>query len=150
MPRPKKPATALDFVMKSLAAREQTAFQLREKLARKEFPAAEIDAALEKVVELGFLSDERWLENWLRERAALRPAGKRQLLFLARRAGISEELFEKGWEAAELEESQLARAAAESFLRRKGGADREKLARHLAGRGFGWGEIREVLGEQGL
>jgi regulatory protein len=125
--------TPLQTLLRLLSARERTASDLRARLARKGFPPLDIEKALARAVELGYVDDlraarlkaRRWVERGLPRAAielALRDAGVGPAAIAATMAEAPEE-------------RQLAQAALVWRFRRRSPAP-EKAARYLAGRGF--------------
>ncbi len=144
--RPK--ITAQECALRLLSARDRTVFELRAKLQNKDFPPAEIDTVMSNLQETKVISDARFVENYLREMTNLRPCSLSQSQFRLRARGIAPELVIEKWQELALSEEELAQKVTQIKLRVLQKNDpkfREKLARHLAGRGFSWGIIQKIL-----
>lgn len=127
-----------------LAAREKTEAQLRAALARRGYPPAEIDEAVARLLELGFLDDRRAAEALARAGLSAhqsRAATARKLGAL----GLADDVATAAVEATARELGQLDEHAARALLARRR-LTGVKAARFLAGRGFDEALIRAVVG----
>jgi regulatory protein len=64
--------TAVDSGLRYLAARAHSRLELRRKLARKGYEADEVEAALQRLAELGYLDDAAFARGLVRRRSASR------------------------------------------------------------------------------
>ena len=128
-----------------LGRRMYSESELRGRLADRGYTDEEIDEAVEKLKEYGFLDDAAYAAA-LVERAAAKNQSKKALLFELNRRGIDRETAMDAAEAL-----PGASDALDELIRvRLKGAipDRaltEKTYRYLAGKGFAPGEIRAAL-----
>ncbi len=134
--------------MDLLARREHARAELARKLRQRDFSADEIDAALDRLAQEGLLSDARFAEAYVRQRAGKGFGPIR----------IRHELAERGVDAALIDaalvpwaEQWLAIAAAQ-WEKRFGVAPedakaRAKQQRFLQYRGFGFDIIREIISD---
>lgn len=129
-----KAASALDVVTKLLSGRDKTRAQLRAALERKGFGVEEIEAALRRVVELGYVDEARVArrkagdllgEGWCGEALTAR-LGALGLDAQTIDSAVAEARAELGW-------NESAAAQALISKRRLEGV---KAARFLASRGF--------------
>jgi regulatory protein len=127
-----------------LGRRERTAAALRAALLSKGHPEEEVDAALERVRELGYLDDARVAQA--RARREL-PEG-RSRADVARRLvahGVGADVAEQAAEDAAHELGHDDEAAARALIARRR-LTGVKAARLLASRGFDEALIRRVTG----
>ncbi|WP_018988422.1 recombination regulator RecX [Aromatoleum toluclasticum] len=133
--------------LRHLARREHSRAELVRKLA-PHGSAEEIDEVLDRLTELGLLSDHRFAEAWVRSKAA-RFGTARLRRELAQR-GVGRDTIDAALDG-EAVEDDIERARA--LWRGKFGATpadaREwaRQARFLQGRGFGTDVIRKILKE---
>lgn len=148
---PDKPS-AYDKALDLLARRSHFRRELGAKLAARGYPENEIDAALDRLAERGFVDDRETARQWLEARLARGPEGRRRLSAeLIRRGADSEVIDEVLAEQLPEDDRPAAREAAERWLRRRAGEPRpDALARHLERKGFAPGTIRGLLEELGL
>ena len=140
-----------------LASRARSAFEIRQRLRRKDYPEDAIDYALSELERLGYLDDRAFAEMFVRDRLNLRPRGSRLLMRELRAKGISEEIaksvIEEALVANESSDSEVALELAKKWLaRQKAPADaaaRMKLERRLYGqlarKGFGGDAIQDSM-----
>lgn len=60
--------SAKSVAVRLLSRREHSAFEIRDKLAKREFDDGEITQAIAELIEGGWLSDERFAEAYIRMR----------------------------------------------------------------------------------
>ncbi|MDA1001607.1 MAG: regulatory protein RecX [bacterium] len=129
-------ATALRI----LTRRSHTRFEIFQKMRQRGYPAAEVNALLDRFTRYGYLDDARAARSRVRYRLESRPVGRRLM---------GKELIEKGVPADVREtildefyagdtEHELAFDAARRKRKSGGDArkDRERLLRFLERRGF--------------
>jgi regulatory protein len=134
--------SALDAVLRCLSRREHSQKELRDRLKRQGHAPEKIEEALERAVEMGYQSDERFARSLVRFKGARK--GNRQLNQLLNQHRLPKEMVE---EALEQGESELTRAVA--TMRRFEGktpdpALRQKVTRFMVGRGFGFDVIKKA------
>ncbi|MBB6481142.1 regulatory protein [Spirochaeta isovalerica] len=126
-----------------LSRAEQSSGGLFLKLKKKGFSDAVCRQAVDRVVELGLLDDERFATFWLESRLRQHPEGRNILYqgLLAR--GVAAESAKEALSRVVKEDVMLqAVLKAGSKLSRRYGSDEGKLRRALLRRGFSQGEIR--------
>jgi regulatory protein len=135
--------------MNWLARREHSLAELREKLAKREFPPEAIEAAVAGLAADGLVSDERFADSLIAVRIR---TGKGPLRIRGelKQRGVSAELIRLHMDKAGADWDQLAREVRE----RKFGAEvpedfkeKAKQMRFLEYRGFSGEQIRAALGE---
>lgn len=135
------------LALRHLARREHSRAELAKKLSAHG-EAAEVEAVLDRMQELGLLSDRRFAESYVRSRAER--LGRRRLEYELAQRGVDPEGIESAL-TAELEGSEVERAR--QLWQRKFGqtaGDRKewaKQARFLTARGFSADVVRKVLKE---
>ena len=134
--------------MDLLARREHARLELRRKLMQRDFPADEVDAALDRLEADGLLSDERFAEVFVRQRAG-RGYGPLRIRQELRERGVDDGVIAAA--LAPWAEQWLAVAARQHekhFGRQPEDAkERARQQRHLQSRGFGFDIIKEVISE---
>lgn len=135
--------TAMTDALAMLARRDLSSAGLRKKLRSKGHPAGEVETAVERCLEWGYLDDHRFGRGRLQARLGRRPAGlrdsvrdlQRQGLTATMSATVAEEVYdEAGGEPAVLED------AFERWVSRHGEPDDIRAAKrcfdHLMRRSF--------------
>lgn len=130
-----------------LARREHTRQEIRDKLAQRGLEAEVVTGVIETLLKDGLLSEERFAEQFVRQRVE-RGDGPLKIRIEMQRRGVEEEQVELQLEAVEADWRELA----ENARRKRFGdeipaeyAERARQARFLQGRGFGMEQIRRVL-----
>ena len=139
--------TALDSGLRYLAGRPHSRLELRRKLARKGFEPDEVDAALGRLTELGYLDDDAFARGLIRRRSANR--GPAALAAELGSKGISRE----GVAAALAEVSPDAQLEAATRLAERLYANRpvpgykemlDRIGSKLVRRGYSGSVVREA------
>lgn len=137
-----------------LSYRPRTAQELKRRLARKDFPDDVAAATVDELEAKGLVDDSAFAESFVRDRARLRPRGRRRLLQELRAKGVdratAESVIGDVLDEEGTSEVELARAAAARWSPKAGeepAAARRRLYGFLARRGFGADSIRTVMEE---
>jgi len=143
---------ALDAALRLLGVRQRSVFELAGKLKDKGFSGDDIDRAIERLKEAGYLDDEAFAKALASSRARNKSWGPAKIAQDLLKRGIDKETVRGAVALACPEEEGLAKAALEKWLRRnKGLSDRqekEKAFRHLSARGFSPSAIWKAFGRQ--
>ncbi|NTV09604.1 MAG: recombination regulator RecX [Zoogloea sp.] len=141
-------ANLRERALRLLATREHSRAELARKLAAHGTPD-EISEILDRMTELGFLSDERFAAAFVRSKAAR--FGTQRLRFELARKGVADELIAAAL-ASESGSDDLARARevwARKFDERPGDPKEwARQARFLQSRGFSTDIICKILKER--
>lgn len=136
---------ALTFV----AYRPRSEREVRDRLRRRDFAPAAIDAAVEKLRGWNYLDDRAFAEYWVENRAEHAPRGRRALEAELRAKGVDRNVTGDVLEGIDLGEENAALELARKRQPRLSALDeptqRRRLAAFLGRRGYGWDVIRPVL-----
>ncbi|HHY44841.1 MAG TPA: regulatory protein RecX [Firmicutes bacterium] len=143
---------ATDYALGVLSRRRVSRGQMRESLRRKGYSDTEAETAIAKLVEWGYLDDKSYSREILRSMLAACPIGRRRAVFELTRKLFDKQLIEEAVDEvfAGLGEEELAALAARKYLSEKKSVlttekERERLARWLQRRGFGYEAISSAL-----
>ncbi|HIE08029.1 MAG TPA: regulatory protein RecX [Desulfarculaceae bacterium] len=145
---PKAPVTAWWKAQELLARRAHGKQELINKLKLRDFPAPEIDAAIRRLLEKGFLDDEAFARNFTEELFFRRGYGFHAIMVRLRRKGLEAELCENVVKnfLAEVGVEEISAVMINVINRRRSHEhDRERLFAWLKRRGFRSDEIISVL-----
>lgn len=133
--------------MNLLSRREHSRLELKQKLSRKPtYSADEIQAAIDRLTEQGLQSDERFVENFVRQRFN-NGYGPKRIRYELQQRGIEEASvslvlgeLSAGWleQASALRERRFGDLPQEY-------ADKAKQQRFLQGRGYDFDVINKVF-----
>lgn len=128
-----------DCALRLLTRREHSSFELRQKLAARGFPDANVEALLLTLAREGLQSDARFASGYAQGRAA-RGYGPLRIREELRQRGVAAELVEEQLQEGDWDWVEMA----EAVRRKKFGravptvwAERARQARFLQYRGFG-------------
>lgn len=143
------PVSIRRSAMNLLARREHGHVELARKLRLRGADAAMIEVELQRLTEDGLLSEERYLESYIRSRANAGRGPMRIREELAQR-GLSRELIEQALDEADIDwQAQMH----DLWQRRFSGQcadlkEKAKQGRFLAQRGYAMDAIRRLLDRQ--
>lgn len=137
--------------LKLLATRELAEAQLRERLARRRFESAAVEAAVQRLRAERALDDSRTAHAYARTEATVRGRGRHRVLRHLQSMGISAALARQAVDEAfgDVDESQLIERVLDRRLRPGESTVDPKVAgrlhRYLLAQGFEFDKIREAL-----
>ena len=137
--------------LKMLGRRELSEQQVRQRLARKEYPADEIDAAVARLREERAISDQRVAEAIARTETGIRKRGKIRVRMQLERAGIAKDVAKQAIDEVfeTIDDEALLAASLRKRLRGREtiADDREfaRLFRFLIGQGFESDRVMRAL-----
>ncbi|MCX6740811.1 MAG: RecX family transcriptional regulator [Candidatus Parcubacteria bacterium] len=131
-----------------LGLRPRSEKELRDKLKAKQFNLKIIDQTIKKVEELGYLNDAEFARAFIEMKKS---KGKIAIRLELRRKGVDEEIIKDGLEKyypadEEMESAlNLAQKKLRTYKKLPPFKIKQKLSQYLAGRGFSWDIIKDVL-----
>ncbi|HLF71344.1 MAG TPA: regulatory protein RecX [Dehalococcoidia bacterium] len=138
---------AINQALRLLSLVPRSEKELRDRLRRRAYRPAAIDAAIGRMRELGYLNDTAFARGFVEARQSSTPRSKRALAFELTRKGVDRETASEA--VAELSDADAAYEAAQRRLRALRGLDRQSFTRRLgsflASRGFGYGVARAAI-----
>jgi len=143
---------ALRAAQRALARRAHARFDLRRRLLQKQHPPAAVDAALERLAQVGLLDDVRFAVDYAAAKAD-RGRGPmrliRDLLAQGIERRIAEDAVRTSLATADVDPADAVRALAEKRSRQLAGLPaavrKRRLVAFLVRRGFGGAEVRAVV-----
>ena len=138
---------AMSRALHSLAFRARSAHELRERLARAGYAGQTVSEILDRLGELGYLDDEEFARNAVRDKARKR-YGPRRIYGELRQAGVDEEVAQEVVEEEFAGRSELEEARAAVRRRYNTGERSVAQARRVHGflmrRGYSAGVSAEI------
>ena len=146
--------SAYDYALNLLAARPYATRALHKKLIQKEYPAADADDAIRRLVDNGLLDDEKFAEQYARSKMLSTGASKRRLTQDLYRKGIKGDVASTAIANVIADEEIDTAAVIDQVARKKLAqlgdleplALRRRLFAFLARRGYDIDEIKAVVG----
>jgi regulatory protein len=138
---------ALHAATRLVAARPRSEREVRDRLRRRRFPQPAVDAAVGRLIELGFLNDETFARFWAESRQGARPSSRRLIATELRRKGVAAEAASAA--TATISDDEAAYEAASRRLRSLRSLEyqrfRERLGAFLTRRGFSYDVSRRTI-----
>lgn len=133
-----------------LSYRPRTVKEARDHLLQKEFAPTLVDEVLVDMVREGYLNDQQYAINWVRERQVGKKLGIQRLKQELIRKGIAAEYIDAALDESRIEaERQLVTEVAERRYSRMQGLDWPTIERRLGGyllrRGFASSLVHQAL-----
>lgn len=140
---------AKNLALKKLSYSQKSTHEIRKKLREKKFSDDVIDDVIEFLDSYGFLNDRAYVKSYIRDKDELSKWSKRKISYKLRAKNIDESLID---EYLSLIDDDRELEKAEFFARKKARDDfsyenRQKVFRHLAGKGFEIDIINRALDE---
>lgn len=150
--QPQFASDAFAVSLKLLQRAAQTEAGLRQKLSRRGFEDAVIDATVAKLQKLHFIDDQKFAHDYVAYRSRTSPLGRYHLKAKLLQKGIAKELAKQVTDTISAEEElALARTLAtkrqRTLMRFEPEDRKQKLARFLAARGFSSPTVYAIIGE---
>ena len=148
-PRP----TAYNYALNLLAARPYSSSALRRKLIQKEYPAADTDDVIRRLLDNGLLNDAKYAEQYARSKMLSTGASKRRLTQDLYRKGIKGDAatlaIDNVIEQDEIDPAAQIERVARKKLAQLGDLEpivlRRRLFAFLARRGYDLDDIKLVV-----
>ncbi len=127
--------------------RPRSVKEVRQRLKQAQVNAAEIEAVITQLKDVGLLDDEAFSKAWVESRLRANPRGRRMIEWELRQKGVSPGQIEAALQ--DVDDFATALRAAEKRLPRLARLEprerRRKLADFLARNGFGYDVIEDTL-----
>ena len=144
-----KPKGALQEAVKLLSYRPRSVQEITLRLRHKKYPEEEIAEATNKLLDWGYLDDNKFAEDWIQSRFLNKPMGSIRLREELKLKGISTEIINFRLEEAFETVSEFEIALKLAYSKHTNKANWNKTAGFLKMRGFSYSTIisvREALG----
>lgn len=141
--------------LRFLSFRPRSEKEVRQNLRGKHAPFAIIEKVIAKLKEKNFINDEEFIKWWIEQRTTFRPKGMRAIKIELRQKGIPDEMINDQLSLIKdrgSNEVELIKKLIEQRMPRYKDLPKQKiyerLARFLAGKGFDFETIKDVLYEK--
>ncbi len=138
---------AIERAVRFLSYRPRSVAEVRRNLTEKQIPETVIDAAVERLSNLGYLDDQAFATYWVENRNTFKPLSERALRYELRQKGVGRADIDAA--VAHLDEDETALRAAQTQIHRLRGKTEEqfrnKISAFLQRRGFAYGVIQTAV-----
>ncbi len=139
---------AVDAAVKLLSFRPRSTQEIRQRLQQKSYESGVIEAAIERLQNLGYLDDRAFARFWIEERNRSKPRGERALRSELRNKGIADALIRELLDEIVDENHAAYQAARPRALRLRGltrQAFQQKIGSFLQRRGFSYEAVHQAI-----
>ena len=140
--------SAYQKAVQLLGSRPHFRRELQAKLAQRGFPPGEIEEALDRLTEQGYLDDRKTAAGFVEHRLSRNTEGRLRLRAELEKRGAPSEAIEEALAAVPEDDLDPAREAAARWERSHPRGETAALARHLARKGFSRRAIFAVLNQR--
>jgi regulatory protein len=134
-----------NLVIRYIAIRPRTQWEIETYLARKDSPAPKIEQITNKLIRLGLIDDTKFAQAYVNDRRLLRPTSRRKMIIELRKKYVANDIIQ----AVVGNEGDDERSALAEIVERKRKQTRYqddlKLMQYLARQGFSYGDIKTAL-----
>ncbi len=130
---------------KRLARSRQSPQQPPRLVERPGVPAEIVERVMERLVDKGYIDDEKFANFWVENRRVRQGMSRRKLMSELQQKGIAATTIEAVLaRSSRTDSNELAKLIAKKYARY---ADSQKLLAYLARQGFGYDDIRQALAD---
>ncbi len=130
-----------------LSRRARSEWEMRDYLKRKEYDQDIIDKILSRLNDAGYIDDYKFASSWVENRHLLKNISKRKLWQELKQKHISDEIINGVLGADETDEQETLKVLIEKKRNQTRYQDDNKLISYLAGQGFRYDDIKDVLNQ---
>lgn len=138
---------AYNLALAFVARRIRSEWELHDYFRRKGYDEELSKQLLEKLDRLGFVDDEKFARAWVNNRRLLKPVSKRRLTQELRQKRIADDIIEQVLTEDETDEQAVLKELIGRKRKQTRYQDPQKLMRYLAGQGFNYDDIKNVLND---
>lgn len=132
-------AKAYSYSIILLSIGDKTSGEIRKKLLIKNYNEVIIDRVICKLTNLEYLNDEKYIENWIKDKSKKPGMSKKAIYYKLLQKGLNKELLDEKFNEIEIDEFKLAFLAAEKKMKTINDEEKNikgKLFSYLKNKGF--------------
>jgi len=139
----------LDKLLNFATLRPRSEKEIKDYLRRKKSPESITEELFKRLNNLELIDDTEFARWWVEQRQSFSPKTKRVLSNELRIKGIDREIIKEILEEIEIDELKLAKELIKNKMYKWERFDpkikKQKISQYLAGKGFDWNVIQDVL-----
>lgn len=134
-------------VLRYAAQRPHSEWEIQEYLRRKQASEPASEKILQKLRHIGLIDDAAFARSWVENRRLLKPTSRRKLQLELQQKRVSQAVIDEVMrrDSQEIDERSVLYELAKKKRTRY--SDKTKLMQYLARQGYGYDDIKSVLGE---
>jgi len=130
-----------------LSRRARSKWEMRNYLKRKEYEPEIVDKIIDRLIAAGFIDDYKFAQSWVQNRHLLKNISQRKLWQELKQKHISDEIINTVQEEDESDDRDTLKDLITKKRTQSRYKDDQKLIAYLAGQGFRYDDIKQVLAE---
>lgn len=141
---------AKNFALSKISYSQKSTYEIKKKLAEKKFSNDIIDRVIEFLDSYGFLDDDAYVKSYITDKDEISRWSRNKISYMLKLKHVDERLIEEYIGLVD-DERELEKAGFFADKKIKGDfsfENRQKVFRHLAGKGFDIDIINRVLDER--
>ena len=140
---------SFDKTLRFVMTRPRSLKEVKDYFRRKEIDKTIQQTIIDKLIKLELLDDIKFAKWWVEQRLAFKSKSKKDITFELRQKGIDTNIVKNILDDSEIDEVKIAKelVAKKSYKWQKYDEKirYQKISQYLAGKGFNWDVINEVL-----
>lgn len=138
---------AYDQSLNLIMRRPRSEWEIRSYLMQKKLSEHNIEKAIKKLKERGYIDDLDFAKRWIENRRLLKSTSKRKLTLELRQKRVSDENVSIAMNEDLEEDKEVLRTLIEKKRRQSRYRDNQKLMAYLSRQGFSYDDIKSALEE---
>lgn len=140
---------AYNYCIKLLSIKDRTSKEITTKLKQKNCSEEIINETLDKLMDYGYINDEKYVENWIRDMSKKPGMSKKNMYYKMLHKGLSKDLLDSKFEEFEVDDYYTAFICAQkkikSLLNDDVKTKKNKLFAYLLGKGYSRDTCSKVI-----
>lgn len=131
--------TAYVYALRLLSIKGRTTGEIKNKLLHRKHSIETINRILDKLTDMGYINDEKYIEDFINEKSLLPGMSRKAMFYKLLYKGLDKYLLEKKFNEAEIDDFNTAIMAAKKKVKTIAGDEkviRNKLYSYLKGKGY--------------
>ena len=138
---------AREKVLRLLARRPRSKWELQVYLQRKSYDASLIDELLDELQQCDHIDDTAFAQWWVEQRRLLKSISKNKLKMELRQKRIADDIISSAVDSDDTSDSEAIKRLIAKKQQQLRYRDRQKMMQYLARQGFHYGDIKAALDE---
>jgi regulatory protein len=140
---------SFDKTLRFVMTRPRSLKEVKDYFRRKEIDNSLHQNILERLEKLELLDDQKFAKWWVEQRLEFKHKSKKDITFELRQKGIDTNIIKNVLDDSEIDELKIAKELIEKksykWSRYEDEERKQKITQYLAGKGFSWDIIHELL-----
>lgn len=140
---------SFDKTLRFAMVRPRSTKEVTDYFRRKEIDKSIQEVIIEKIKKLDLLDDEKFARWWVEQRLLFRTKSKKDISFELQKKGIKNNIIKNVLDDAEIDEKKIALQLVNKKMYKwqkfEEKVRKQKVTQYLAGKGFNWDTISNVI-----